>query len=255
MKRPLVVLLTGAMIAFLLAACGGDTTTPTSSRDIAMGRYCKDLTALTAELKLLARTLESTELLRFRALARCMPTQTGSRRRAMLMTLAASARWRSPLLSTGDIANRLVLTRRSSTRLSMHPCCHQSCAWVPGEVSATQGLRQPRHSRRPRRKTTQSKRRSLFRARNDMQFDPSGPDGQARSWKVEVRAVGEAEFHSNLLRFGTRPEAEAYGAHLADRWLRVEEHRFVESPNPVTYAIRDSELVRIKPEPPGDTQP
>lgn len=44
-------------------------------------------------------------------------------------------------------------------------------------------------------------------------------------YKLEVLAVGETKWVSNLLRFDTVEEAEAYGIDLACRWLAVKDWR------------------------------
>jgi hypothetical protein len=56
------------------------------------------------------------------------------------------------------------------------------------------------------------------------------------NFKVEIKAVGENNFHSNDLVFGTKAEAERYGGDLYSRWTMVEEWRVVEIDKPVTCA-------------------
>jgi len=65
------------------------------------------------------------------------------------------------------------------------------------------------------------------------------------SYKVEVLVCGETEWATNQLRFATKEEAEAYGRDLFRRWLAVREWRVTESEEPVNYAIRGGELVRL----------
>ena len=50
-----------------------------------------------------------------------------------------------------------------------------------------------------------------------------------KSFKAEVRTIGEDTFHSNALRFKTKKEAEDYARDLSLRWTAVAEYRVVES--------------------------
>lgn len=56
---------------------------------------------------------------------------------------------------------------------------------------------------------------------------PSQPNPQ--SYKVEVIADSSGEWCSNLLRFETREQAEAYGQDLSWRWTAVRDWRVSES--------------------------
>jgi hypothetical protein len=53
------------------------------------------------------------------------------------------------------------------------------------------------------------------------------------SWKPEFIADDSGKWASNMLRFATRDEAEAYAKDLAGRWVLVRETRVVLSDDPV----------------------
>lgn len=66
------------------------------------------------------------------------------------------------------------------------------------------------------------------------------------SWKPEVIADSSGKWCGNALRFATKEEAEAQVANLAMRWTSVRDWRAVESTDPVNYAWRDGQLVRLE---------
>ena len=59
------------------------------------------------------------------------------------------------------------------------------------------------------------------------------------SFKPEVLADSSGVWAGNVLRFATRPEAEAYVKDLAWRWTAVRETRVIESADPVNSVWRD----------------
>ncbi len=72
----------------------------------------------------------------------------------------------------------------------------------------------------------------------------TSPNG--KSFKVEVQTSGDPKYYSNALRFGTRAEAEIYGADLANRWLAATDWHTAESPDQPNYKIEDGHLVRLE---------
>ena len=69
------------------------------------------------------------------------------------------------------------------------------------------------------------------------------------SYKAEVIADNSGKFCGNGLRFATAAEAEEYVQDLKWRWILVRETRVVESDDPVNYAWRDGQSIRLEDEP------
>jgi len=66
------------------------------------------------------------------------------------------------------------------------------------------------------------------------------------SWMPEVIADNSGKWAGNGLRFATRDEALRNVADLVGRWSAVRDWRVVESPDPVNYAWRKGQLVRLE---------
>jgi hypothetical protein len=61
------------------------------------------------------------------------------------------------------------------------------------------------------------------------------------SFKAEVIADSSGKWHSSVLRFADRAQAERYALDLAMRWTAVREHRVAESDDPITELVEESE--------------
>jgi hypothetical protein len=75
------------------------------------------------------------------------------------------------------------------------------------------------------------------------------------SFKPEVQTDGTGKWYGNMLRFGTRAEAEAQVRDLMMRWFAVRDTRVVECDEPVNYRYVDGRLEEVataaKPAPEG----
>jgi len=66
-----------------------------------------------------------------------------------------------------------------------------------------------------------------------------------KSFAAEVIADSSGKFCGNGLRFATEAEAKEYVDDLEWRWTAVRETRVVESDEPVNYAYREGQLVKL----------
>ncbi len=66
------------------------------------------------------------------------------------------------------------------------------------------------------------------------------------SWAPEVTTDDTGKWYSNAFRFATKKEAEVYASDLMYRWFAVRDTRVVESDDPVNYAIKDGQVVRLE---------
>jgi hypothetical protein len=64
------------------------------------------------------------------------------------------------------------------------------------------------------------------------------------NWKPEVKISGNWEH--NRLVFATKEEAEISAHSLFMRWTLAEDHRAVESSDPVNYVIVDGEMSPVR---------
>lgn len=67
------------------------------------------------------------------------------------------------------------------------------------------------------------------------------------SWKMEVVADNSGKYCDNALRFASQGEAEAYAQNLQSRWTLVTAWRVVQSDEPVNYAYKNGNLMRVPP--------
>lgn len=64
------------------------------------------------------------------------------------------------------------------------------------------------------------------------------------SWKCEVHAEGE--WVSNGLCFETEQEANDYGVDLLSRWFVPDDHRAIQSDDPVNYRWNGHGIEEVK---------
>lgn len=66
------------------------------------------------------------------------------------------------------------------------------------------------------------------------------------SYKIMVRTTESGPYATNACRYATRKEAKDAGFELSMRWFAVRDWKVLKSTDPVNYAFKDNQNVRLE---------